>query len=88
MPSFWRYGKRYGKPKVREMSDLAAIKNLDGHPAVFCRFDGANRFVLYANGEFRTVTRDYWMSLSAYEKSSLRAEILALIRSTRMMSDG
>jgi hypothetical protein len=51
------------------MSDLAAIKNLDGHPAVFCRFDGADKFVLYANGQFRTVTRDYWLSLSAYKKS-------------------
>jgi hypothetical protein len=50
------------------MSDLAAIKNLDGHPAVFCRFDGADKFVIYANGQFRTVTRDYWLSLSAYQK--------------------
>jgi hypothetical protein len=52
------------------MSDLATIKDLDGYPAVFCRFDGADKFVLYANGQFRTVTRDYWQSLPSYQNAA------------------
>jgi hypothetical protein len=48
------------------MSELALIKDLDGHPAVFCRFEGADKFVLHANGQFRTVSRDTWRSLPIY----------------------
>ena len=28
-----------------KMSELALIKDFDGHPAVFCRFEGADKFV-------------------------------------------
>jgi hypothetical protein len=48
------------------MSDLGLIKNLDGFPASFQRFEGADRFVIRVNDQLRTITRDHWISLPVY----------------------
>jgi hypothetical protein len=53
------------------MSDLTLIKNLDGHPAAFVRSKGADKLIVCANSEFRTVTRDYWRSLPLYQGGPL-----------------
>jgi hypothetical protein len=53
------------------MSDLALIKNLDGYPACFVRFEGAGNFVVSANGQFRTVSRNLWHSLPVYQEGAL-----------------
>jgi hypothetical protein len=52
------------------MSDLASIKDLDGHPASFLRFEGPGKFVIMADGRPRTVTRDHWNSLELYRERS------------------
>jgi hypothetical protein len=54
-----------------QMSDLALIKNLDGFPAAFVRFQGAGNLVVCVNAQFRTVTRDYWRSLPIYQEGTL-----------------
>jgi hypothetical protein len=56
------------------MSDLRSIKDLDGHPASFMRFEGADNFVIIANGELRTVTRGYWHSLEIYQEKPASPE--------------
>jgi hypothetical protein len=53
------------------MSDLALIKNLDGYPACFVRFEGAGNFVVSANGQIRTVSRNFWIALPVYQESAL-----------------
>ncbi|MEH2561928.1 hypothetical protein [Bradyrhizobium sp. AZCC 2289] len=46
------------------MSHLFLAKQLDGYAATFVRFTGANNFVVEVNGKERTVTREFWCSLS------------------------
>jgi hypothetical protein len=53
------------------MSDLALIKNLDGYPACFVRFEGAGNFVVSANGQIRTVSRNFWVTLPVYQEGAL-----------------
>ena len=50
------------------MSDIALVKNLDGYAALFARFEGADKLVVIANGEYRIVTRDHWRSLPVYQE--------------------
>jgi hypothetical protein len=49
------------------MSDLFLTKQLDGYAATFARFDGPETFVIEVNGEYRTVTREFWRSLPIYQ---------------------
>jgi hypothetical protein len=49
------------------MSDLFLTKQLDGYAATFARFDGPDTFVVEVNGEYRTVTREFWRSLPIYQ---------------------
>ena len=50
------------------MSDIGMIKILDGFPVRFIRFEGADRFVVIADGKVRTLTRDDWRSLTIYRE--------------------
>jgi hypothetical protein len=50
------------------MSDIGLIKDLDGFPASFARFEGADKLVVIANGQFRTLTRKAWRSLAIYQE--------------------
>jgi hypothetical protein len=45
------------------MSDLFLTKQLNGYAARFARFDGPDKFVIEVNGEYRTVTREFWQTL-------------------------
>ena len=58
------------------MSEIAQIKNVDGHPAAFVRFQGPDEFVVAVDGELWTVTRAYWMSLPVYQRSDLAISTL------------
>jgi hypothetical protein len=49
------------------MSDLFLTKQLDGYAATFARFDGPSTFVIEVNGEYRTVTREFWRSLPIHQ---------------------
>jgi hypothetical protein len=49
------------------MSEIAQIRNLDGHPAAFVRFDGPEQLVVAVDGELRIVARAYWVSLPIYQ---------------------
>jgi hypothetical protein len=53
------------------MSDLFAIKQLDGNAARFTRFAGPDNFVIEVNGAERTVTREFWRGLPNIDSSSL-----------------
>jgi hypothetical protein len=52
------------------MSDIGLIKELDGFPASFARFEGADKLVVIANGQLRTLTRDDWRSLPIYREKA------------------
>jgi hypothetical protein len=49
------------------MSDLFLTKQLDGYAATFARFEGPDRFVIEVNGEYRSVTREFWRTLPIYQ---------------------
>jgi hypothetical protein len=49
------------------MSDLFLTKQLDGYAATFARFEGPDSFVIEVNGEYRTVTREFWRTLPIYQ---------------------
>ncbi len=66
--------------EAREMSEIAQIRNLDGHPAAFVRFDGPDKFVVAVDGELRTVTRAYWVSLPVFQGSDLAISTLFPMR--------
>jgi hypothetical protein len=38
------------------VSDIAQVKTLDGHPAMFLRFSGPDKYVVEIDGEARTIT--------------------------------
>jgi hypothetical protein len=46
------------------MSHLLLAKQLDGYAATFVRFAGSENFVIEVNGAERTVSREFWHSLS------------------------
>jgi hypothetical protein len=50
------------------MSDIGLIKDWDGFPASFARFEGADKLVVTVNGQLRTLTRDHWRSLAIYRE--------------------
>jgi hypothetical protein len=52
------------------MSDLTMIKDLDGHPAYFVRFEGADSLVIDANEQNHIVTRAHWQTLLAYRDAA------------------
>lgn len=61
------------------MSELALIKNLDGYPASFMRFEGANNFVVSANGESRIVSRNYWCALPVYSTEAFAVSSVGIL---------
>jgi hypothetical protein len=52
------------------MSDLFAIKQVDGYKAIFIRFAGPDNFVIEVNGAERTVTREFWRALPVRDDNS------------------
>ena len=54
------------------MSDLFAIKQLDGHKTIFLRFAGPGHFVIEVNGAERIVTREFWEGLPLRCPTNLR----------------
>ena len=56
------------------MSDLFLTKQLDGYAATFARFKGPDAFVIEVNGEYRTVTREFWRSLPMYQEPECGAD--------------
>jgi hypothetical protein len=58
------------------MSDLALIKTLNGCAASFARFEGPDKIVVIANGQYHIVTRDHWRALPVYQ-GSLAIDVMA-----------
>jgi hypothetical protein len=56
------------------MSDLFLTKQLDGYAATFARFAGPDKFVIEVNGEYRTVTREFWQTLPIYQSQEHRPD--------------
>jgi hypothetical protein len=56
------------------MSDLFLTKRLGGYAATFARFDGPEKLVIEVNGEYRTVTREFWQALPIEQGRVYRAE--------------
>jgi hypothetical protein len=56
------------------MSDSFLTKHLDGYAATFARFEGSDKFVIEINGEYRTVTREFWQALPIYQDQEHRAK--------------
>ena len=56
------------------MSDLFLTKQLDGYAATFARFEGPEKFVIEVNGEYRTVTREFWQALPIYQSQEHRPD--------------
>ncbi len=56
------------------MSDIGLIKDLEGFPASFVRFEGADQLVVIANGQLHTLTRDDWRSLAIYREKGPAAK--------------
>ncbi len=48
------------------MSDLAAVKLLDGRPTTFKRFIGPDKYVVSIEGLDRTISRDEWHRLPSH----------------------
>jgi hypothetical protein len=53
------------------MSDLFAIKQVDGYTAKFVRFAGPDNFVIEVNGAERTVTREFWRGIPNLDPSKV-----------------
>jgi hypothetical protein len=56
------------------MSDLFATKKVDGYTVKFIRFAGPDNFVIEVNGAERTVTRDFWRTLSLSESMKVSSK--------------
>jgi hypothetical protein len=56
------------------MSDLFLTKQLDGYAATFARFEGPDRFVVEVNGEYWSVTREFWRTLPIYQSQEYRPD--------------
>jgi hypothetical protein len=56
------------------MSDLFLTKQLDGYAATFARFEGPDRFVVEVNGEYWSVTREFWRTLPIYQSWEYRPD--------------
>lgn len=59
------------------MSDLFVTKQLDGYAATFARFEGPDRFVIEVNGEYRSVTREFWRTLPIYRDQEHGSDSMA-----------
>jgi hypothetical protein len=65
--------KLSGKPFW--MSDLFLTKEVDGYAATFARFASPDEIIIEVNGEYRTVTRDFWQDLPLYQSREHRSDL-------------